>query len=98
MIELLKVANENKVNINIRTLDGSYRPMIGEVINIITLTSANNSDISKQILILKTDTESQIKTEFMNALRAVAYVDKNKNICKSESEKLREREAFFYNL
>ena len=49
MFELLKFANENNVNVNIKVMDGSYRPLIGEVINIITFSNANNPNIFKSL-------------------------------------------------
>ena len=57
MFELLKFANENNVNVNIKVMDGSYRPLIGEVINIITFSNANNPNIFKQVTVLKTDSD-----------------------------------------
>lgn len=97
MNDILKLANYYKININIQTLDGSYRPLVGHVVNIITLTSALNPEITKQIVITKTDTETYIECEIDKAIRAIKYVHENQDICHTEAEMLREREAFFYN-
>lgn len=92
MFELLKFANENNVNVNIKVMDGSYRPLIGEVINIITFSNANNPNIFKQVTILKTDSDSDIKNKIMSAMNPVSDYDK------SYSEMMKAREEFFRGL
>ena len=92
MFELLKFANENNVNVNIKIMDGSYRPLVGEVINIITFSNVNNPDISTQVTILKTDSDSDIKNKIMSAMNPVSDYDK------SYSEMMEARERFFRGL
>lgn len=92
MFELLKFANENNVNVNIKVMDGSYRPLIGEVINIITFSNANNPNISTQVTILKTDSDSDIKNKIMSAMNPVSDYDK------SYSEMMEAREKFFHEI
>lgn len=92
MFELLKFANENNVNVNIKVMDGSYRPLIGEVINIITFSNANNPNIFKQVTVLKTDSDSDIKNKIMSAMNPVSDYDK------SYSEMMKAREEFFRGL
>lgn len=89
MIELIKFANENNVNVNIKVMDGSYRPLVGEVINIITFSNANNPNISKQVTILKTDSNSDIKNKIISAISPVSDYDK------SFSDMMEAREKFF---
>ena len=92
MFELLKFANENNVNVDIKVMDGSYRPLVGEVINIITFSNVNNPDISTQVTILKTDSDSDIKNKIMSAMNPVSDYDK------SYSEMMEAREKFFRGL
>ena len=92
MFELLKFANENNVNVDIKVMDGSYRPLVGEVINIITFSNVNNPNISTQVTILKTDSDSDIKNEIMSAMNPVSDYDK------SYSEMMEARERFFRGL
>ena len=92
MFELLKFANENNVNVDIKVMDGSYRPLVGEVVNIITFSSVNNPNISTQVTILKTDSDSDIKNKIMSAMNPVSDYDK------SYSEMMEARERFFRGL
>lgn len=92
MFELLKFANENNVNVDIKVMDGSYRPLVGEVINIITFSNVNNPNISTQVTILKTDSDSDIKNKIMSAMNPVSDYDK------SYSEMMEARERFFRGL
>lgn len=92
MFELLKFANENNVNVNIKVMDGSYRPLIGEVINIITFSNANNPNVSKQVTVLKTDSELNIKDKIMSAVSSISKYDK------SFSDMMEAREKFFHEI
>ena len=92
MFELLKFANENKVNVDIKVMDGSYRPLIGEVINIITFSNVDNPSISKQVTVLKTDSDSDIKNKITSAVDSVSNYDR------SYSEMMEAREKFFRGL
>ena len=89
MFELLKFANENDVNIDIKVMDGSYRPLVGEVINIITFSSVANPSKTRQVTILKTDTDAYIKNKITSAIKAVTSDGK------SYSEMMEAREKFF---
>ena len=71
MFELLKFANENNVNVDIKVMDGTYRPLVGEVINIVTFTDVNDSSRTKQVTILKTDSDAAINDKFITAISAV---------------------------
>ena len=71
MFELLKFANENNVNVDIKVMDGTYRPLVGEVINIVTFTDVNDSSRTKQVTILKTDSDAVINDKFITAISAV---------------------------
>lgn len=92
MFELLKFANENSVNVNIKVMDGSYRPLVGEVINIITFSNANNPSISKQVTVLKTDSDSDIKDKIISVITSISKYDK------SFSDMMKAREKFFYEI
>lgn len=92
MFELLKFANENNVNIDIKVMDGSYRPLIGEVINIITFSSVTNPSKTKQVTILKTDSDINIKNKIITAFNSVVERDA------SYSEMMKAREEFFRGL
>lgn len=92
MFELLKFANENNVNVNIKIMDGSYRPLIGEVINIITFSNANNPNIFKQVTVLKTDSDSDIEDKIMSVITSVGKYDK------SFSDMMEAREKFFHEI
>lgn len=92
MFELLKFANENNVNIDIKVVDGSYRPLVGEVINIITFSSVTNPAKISQVTILKTDTDGYIKNKITSAIEKVTSDEK------SYSEMMEAREKFFRGL
>ena len=92
MIELIKFANENNVNVNIKVMDGSYRPLVGEVINIITFSSVSNPNISTQVTILKTDSDSDIMNKIISAINPVSDYDK------SFSDMMESREKFFHEI
>ena len=92
MFELLKFANENNVNVNIKVMDGSYRPLVGEAINIITFSSINNPNILTQVTVLKTDSDSDIKNKITSAVDSVSNYDR------SYSEMMEARERFFRGL
>lgn len=92
MFELLKFANENNVNVNIKIMDGSYRPLVGEVVNIITFSSVNNPNISTQVTILKTDSDSDIKDKIMSVITSISKYDK------SFSDMMEAREKFFHEI
>lgn len=68
MFELLKIANDNNVNVDIKVLDGAYRPLVGEVVNIITFTKVDNPINNKQIIILKTDSDAVIQEKINYAM------------------------------
>ena len=92
MFELLKFANENKVNVDIKVMDGSYRPLIGEVINIITFSNVDNPSISKQVTVLKTDSDSDIKDKIISVITSISKYDKN------FSDMMEAREKFFHEI
>ena len=89
MFELLKFANENNVNVDIKVMDGSYRPLVGEVINIITFSSVTNPSKTSQVTILKTDNDAYIKNKITSAIKTVTSDGK------SYSEMMEARERFF---
>jgi len=89
MFELLKFANENNVNVDIKVMDGSYRPLVGEVINIITFSSVTNPSKTSQVTVLKTDSDAYIKNKITSAIETVISDGK------SYSEMMEARERFF---
>lgn len=89
MFELLKFANENNVNVDIKVMDGSYRPLVGEVINIITFSNVNNPSKTKQVAILKTDSDINIKNKITSAINSI--IDRDRTY----SEMMKAREEFF---
>ena len=89
MFELLKFANENNVNVDIKVMDGSYRPLVGEVINVITFSNVNNPSKTKQVAVLKTDSDINIKNKIISAVNSI--VDRDR----SYSEMMKAREEFF---
>ena len=89
MFELLKFANENNVNVNIKIMDGSYRPLVGEVVNIITFSSVNNPSKTKQVAVLKTDSDINIKNKIISAINSI--IDRDRTY----SEMMKAREEFF---
>ncbi len=89
MFELLKFANENNVNVDIKVMDGSYRPLVGEVINIITFSNVNNPSKTKQVAVLKTDSDINIKNKIISAINSI--IDRDRTY----SEMMKAREEFF---
>ena len=94
MFELLKFANENNVNIDIKVMDGSYRPLVGEVINIITFSNINDPSRTSQVTVLKTDSDNYIKNKIISAISAVVKTKDGK----SYSEMMEAREKFFHGI
>lgn len=92
MFELLKFANENNVNIDIKVMDGSYRPLVGEVINIITFSNVNNPSKTKQVTIVKSDSDNNIKNKIISAIDSIIETDR------SYSQMMKAREDFFHNI
>ena len=92
MFELLKFANENNVNTDIKVMDGSYRPLVGEVINIITFSSVTNPSKTKQVTIVKSDSDNNIKNKIISAINSIIETDR------SYSEMMEARERFFHNI
>ena len=92
MFELLRFANENNVNVDIKVMDGSYRPLVGEVINIITFSNVDDPSRTSQVTILKTDSDGYIKNKIITAFNLVAEKDT------SYSEMMKAREEFFRGL
>ena len=89
MFELLKFANENNVNVDIKVMDGSYRPLVGEVINVITFSNVNNPSKTKQVAVLKTDSDINIKNKIISAINSI--IDRDRTY----SEMMKAREEFF---
>ena len=89
MFELLKFANENNVNIDIKVMDGSYRPLVGEVINIITFSNVNNPSKTKQVTIVKSDSDNNIKNKIISAINSIIETDR------SYAEMMEAHERFF---
>ena len=77
---------------NIKVMDGSYSPLIGEVINIITFSNANNPNIFKQVTVLKTDSDSDIKNKIISVITSIGKYDK------SFSDMMEAREKFFHEI
>ena len=92
MFELLKFANENNVNVDIKVMDGSYRPLVGEVINIITFSNVDDPSRTSQVTILKTDSDINIKNKIISAVNSI--VDRDR----SYSEMMEARERFFHGI
>ena len=92
MFELLKFANENNVNVDIKVMDGSYRPLVGEVINIITFSNVNNPSKTKQVAVLKTDSDINIKNKIISAINSI--IDRDRTY----SEMMKAREEFFHDM
>ena len=70
-------------------MDGSYRPLVGEVINIITFSNVNNPSKTKQVAILKTDSDINIKNKITSAINSI--IDRDRTY----SEMMKAREEFF---
>lgn len=94
MFELLKFANENNVNVDIKVMDGSYRPLVGEVINIITFSNVDDPSRTSQVTILKTDSDGYIKNKIMSAINTITKIKDGK----SYSEMMEARERFFHGI
>lgn len=94
MFELLRFANENNVNVDIKVMDGSYRPLIGEVINIITFSNVDDPSRTSQVTILKTDSDGYIKNKIISAINAITKIKDGK----SYSEMMEARERFFHGI
>ena len=65
MINIIKLATEHNITIEVKPMDGSYRPLVGNVKYVLILT---NGDLKKSITVTTTDTESSIKLALHDAI------------------------------
>lgn len=70
MTEIIKLAQEKKIDIYIKPMDGSFRPLIGKLNAIVQLSNDENCIT---INILDSMSESSIELAIDDAIRRLTY-------------------------
>ena len=70
MIDIIKLATENNIGIEIKPQDGAFRPLVGNV-KCIVLLKKNNMTAS--VTITEMDSDSAIQLALHDALRKLTY-------------------------
>ena len=65
MIDIIKLATEHNLAIEVKPMDGSYRPLVGNVKYILILT---NGSLKKSITVTTNDAESSVKLALHDAI------------------------------
>lgn len=69
MLEAVRFARKHNVDIEIKPLDGSYRPGTGYVTGIVIL---KNGEKAETVTILNTSSDKDVESMIMNAVETVA--------------------------
>lgn len=70
MIDIIKLAQQQNIGINITPLDGSYRPLAGRVTSIVTLS---NGETRYSINVTDLTSETELQLEIDDAIRKLTY-------------------------
>ena len=70
MIDIIKLATDNNINIEIKPQDGSFRPLVGKL-KCVVLLKKNN--LTTSVTITETDSDSAIELALQDALRKLTY-------------------------
>ena len=70
MIDIIKFATENNIDIEIKPQDGLFRPLIGKVKCIVIL---RRNDLTASVTVTETDSDSAIELALHDALRKLTY-------------------------
>ena len=70
MIDIIKLATENNIGIEIKPQDGAFRPLVGKVKCIVIL---RRNDLTASVTVTETDSDSAIELALHDALRKLTY-------------------------
>ena len=70
MIDIIKFATDNNIGIEIKPMDGSFRPLVGKV-KCIVLLKKNN--LTASVTITETDRDATTELALQDALRKLTY-------------------------
>lgn len=70
MTDIIKLAVDNNIGIEIKPQDGSFRPLVGNVTCIVLLKKNN---LTTSVTITDTDTEATTRLALHDALRKLMY-------------------------
>lgn len=70
MTDIIKFATDNNIDIEIKPMDGSFRPLVGRV-KCVVVFKKNNMTTSATIT--ETDTDVTTELAFQDALRRLTY-------------------------
>lgn len=70
MIDIIKFATDNKINIEVKPQDGSFRPLVGRVTCIVILSKG---EYTTSITITDTDNDKDIELSLHDAIRKLTY-------------------------
>lgn len=70
MSDIIKLATDNNINIEIKPQDGSFRPLVGKL-KCVVLLKKNN--LTTSVTITETDSDSAIELALQDALRKLTY-------------------------
>lgn len=70
MIDVIKFATENNIEIEIKPQDGAFRPLVGKVKCIVLL---KKNDMTASITITETDSDATTELALQDALRKLTY-------------------------
>ena len=70
MTDIIKFATDNNISIEIKPMDGSFRPLVGKV-KCIVLLKKNN--LTASVTITETDSDTTTELALQDALRKLTY-------------------------
>lgn len=70
MTDIIKFATDNNIDIEIKPMDGSFRPLVGRVKCVVVFKKNN---MMTSVTITETDTDATTELAFQDALRRLTY-------------------------
>ena len=70
MIDIIKFATENNINIEIKPQDGSFRPLVGKLKCIVLL---RRDGLVASVTVTEADNDSTIELALHDAIRKLTY-------------------------
>lgn len=70
MIDIIKFATDNNIGIEVKPMDGSFRPLVGKV-KCVVLLKKNN--LTASVTITETDSDATTELALQDALRKLTY-------------------------
>lgn len=70
MIDIIKFATDNNINIEIKPQDGSFRPLVGKLKCIVLL---RRDELVASVTVTEADNDSTIELALHDAIRKLTY-------------------------